>query len=132
RQPAAKKLLVMENHHSYQALRERLEQLQQQHPEAHFHICLEPAGPYANNLECFLRSLRLPMTLTIGEPKRNRDYQKAHFPKRATDETESIAMARFAVVKQPAAPAAMAEEMLALAEVAGRLQAQTKQATQAI
>jgi transposase len=132
RQPAAKKLLVMENHDSYQVLRERLEQLQQQHPQAHFHIRIDAAGQYANNLERFLRSLPLPMTLTIGEPKRNRDYQKAHFPKRETDETESIAMARFAVVEGPAATAAVPQEMVVLAEVAGRLQAQTKQATQAI
>ena len=132
RQPAAKKLLVMENHDSYQALRERLEQLHQQHPQVHFHIRIDAAGQYANNLERFLRSLPLPMTLTIGEPKRNRDYQKAHFPKRQTDETESIAMARFAVVEGPAATAAVPEEMLILAEVAGRLQAQTKQATQAV
>ena len=41
------------------------------------------------------------MTISIGEPKRNKDYQKAHFPKRTTDDTESQAMARFAVVELP-------------------------------
>jgi hypothetical protein len=102
----------MENHDSYQALRQRLQQLHQQNPQAHFHIRIDAAGQYANNLERFLRSLPLPMTLTIGEPKRNRDYQKAHFPKRETDETESIAMARFAVVEAPTATAAVPEEML--------------------
>jgi transposase len=132
RQPAAKKLVVLENRASYQALRERLEQLHQQHPQAHFHIRIDAAGQYANNLERFLRSLPLPMTLSIGEPKRNRDYQKAHFPKRQTDETESIAMARFAVVEGPAATAAVPQEIVVLAEVAGRLQAQTKQTTQAV
>jgi transposase len=131
-QLAAKKLIVLENCVGYQALRERLEQLHQQHPEAHFHIRIDAAGQYANNLERFLRGLPFPMTLSIGEPKRNRDYQKAHFPKRQTDETESIAMARFAVVEGPAATAAVPEEMVMLAEVAGRLQAQTKQATQAV
>jgi len=131
-QPAAKKLLVMENDASYQALRERLEQLQQQHPQVHFHVRIDAAGQYANNLERFLRRLDLPMTLSIGEPKRNLDYQKAHFPKRQTDETESIALARFAVVEKPAATLAIPQEIGVLAEVAGRLQAQTKQATQAI
>ena len=131
-QPAAKKLVVLENHASYQTLRERLEQLHQQHSQAHFHIRIDAAGQYAINLERFLRSLPLPMTLSIGEPKRNRDYQKAHFPKRQTDETESIAMARFAVVEGPAATATVPEEMRVLAEVAGRLQAQTKQTTQAV
>ena len=132
RQPAAQKLLVLENHASYQALRERLEQLHQQHPQAHFHIRIDAAGQYANNLERFLRGLPWPLTLSIGEPKRNRDYQKAHFPKRQTDETESIAMARFAVVEEPAATAAVPKEIGELAEVAGRLQAQTKQTTQTI
>jgi transposase len=132
RQPAAKKLLVMENHASYQALRHRLEQLHQQHPQAHFHIRIDAAGQYANNLQRFVRGLPLPMTISIGEPKRNLDYQKAHFPKRQTDETESIAMARFAVVEGPAATTSAPEELLILGEVAGRLQAQTKQATQAV
>jgi transposase len=132
RQPAAHKLLVMENHDSYQALQERLEQLHQQHPQAHFHIRIDAAGQYANNLERFLRGLALPVTLSIGEPKRNKDYQQAHFPKRQTDETESIAMARFAIVEQPAATAAVPEDMTVLAAVAGRLQAQSKQTTQAI
>jgi transposase len=125
-------MLVMENHESYQALRERLHQLQQQHPQAHFHIRIDAAGQYANNLECFLRGLDLPMTLSIGEPKRNKDYQNAHFPKSQTDETESIAMARFAVVEQPAATAPLPEEISELAAVASRLQAQSKQTTQAI
>ncbi len=132
RQPAAKKLLVMENHEDYQALHERLEQLHQQHPQAHFHIRIDAAGQYAHNLERFLRGLPWPMTLSIGEPKRNHDYQKAHFPKRQTDETESLAMARFAVVETPAATPAVPEEKRLLAEVAGRLQSQIKQTTQAV
>jgi hypothetical protein len=111
RQPAAQKLLVLENHASYQALRDRLVQLQHQHPQVHFHVRIDAAGQYANNLEQFLRGLALPMTLSIGEPKRNLDYQKAHFPKRQTDETESIAMARFAVVEEPAATAAVPEQI---------------------
>jgi transposase len=72
------------------------------------------------------------MTLSIGEPKRNKDYQKAHFPKRTTDDTESQAMARFAVVEQPHATAPVSPEMTLLREVAGRLHAKVKQSTQAI
>jgi hypothetical protein len=103
RQPAAKPLTVLENQAGYQTLQERLERLHQQHPQAHFHFRIDAAGQYAANLEHFLRGLGLPMTLSIGEPKRNKDYQKAHFPKRTTDDTESQAMARFAVAEQPAA-----------------------------
>jgi transposase len=132
RQPAAKPLTVLENRAGYQALHERLQRLQQQHPQAHFHVRIDAAGQYATNLETFLRGLDLPMTLSIGEPKRNKDYQKAHFPKRTTDDTESQAMARFAVVEEPSATPALAPPLVLLREVGGRLQAQVKQTTQAI
>jgi transposase len=132
RQPAAKPLTVLESRAGYQTLQERLEQLHQQHPQAHFHVRLDAAGQYAANLEHFLRTLPLPLTLSIGEPKRNKDYQKAHFPKRTTDDTESQAMARFAVVELPGATPAIAPALTLLREVAGRLQAKVKQSTQAI
>jgi transposase len=132
RQPAAKPLTVLESRAGYLALQQRLEQLHQQHPQAHFHVRIDAAGQYAANLEHFLRGLDVPITLSIGEPKRNKDYQKAHFPKRTTDDTESQAMARFAIVEQPIATAATAPQMLVLREVAGRLQAKVKQSTQAI
>lgn len=131
-QAAAKPMTVLESRAGYQALQERLEHLHQQHPQAHFHIRIDAAGQYAANLEHFLRGLALPMTLSIGEPKRNKDYQKAHFPKRTTDDTESQAMARFAVVEQPPASAAVSPALVLLREVAGRLQAKVKQSTQAI
>src|SRR5271156_6757176 len=131
-QPAAKPMTVLESRAGYQALLERLQQLHEQHPQAHFHVRLDAAGQYAANLDHFLRGLALPITLSIGEPKRNKDYQKAHFPKRTTDDTESQAMARFAVVELPKATAPVAPAMTLLREVAGRLQAQVKQSTQAI
>jgi transposase len=132
RRPAAKPLTVLESQTGYQALRERLEQLHQQHPQTHFHVRIDAAGQYAANLEHFLRGLDLPMTLSVGEPKRNKDYQKAHFPKRTSDDTESQAMARFAVVELPDATAPTSPAMTLLREVAGRLQAKVKQSTQAI
>jgi len=132
RQPAAKPITVMETQVGYQALREALDRLHRQHPQAHFHIRIDAAGQYAANLEHFLRGLALPMTISIGEPKRNKDYQKAHFPKRTTDDTESQAMARFAVVELPQATLPLPPPMVLLREVAGRLQAQVKQTTQAI
>jgi transposase len=132
RLPAAKPLTVLENRAGYQALHERLEALHRQHPQAHFPVRIDAAGQYAANLEHFLRGLDLPLTLSVGEPKRNKDYQKAHFPKRTTDDTESQAMARFAVVELPKATAPTAPALLLLQEVAGRLQAKVKQSTQAI
>jgi transposase len=132
RQPAAKPLTVLENHDGYQALQQRLEQLHRQHPEAHFNVRIDAAGQYAANLEQFLRGLTLPLTVSIGEPKRNKDYQKAHFPKRTTDDTESQAMARFAVVEQPGATLPVPPQLGLLREVVARLQAQVKQTTQAV
>ena len=80
RQPAAKPITVLENYAGYQSLKDKLMQLHEQHPNTHFHVRIDAAGQYATNLELFLRGLKLPMTLSIGEPKRNKDYQKAHFP----------------------------------------------------
>jgi transposase len=131
-QLAAKPLTVMESQAGYRALQEQLERLHQQYPQAHFHVRIDAAGQYAANLERFLRGLDLPMTLSIGEPKRNKDYQKAHFPKRTSDDTESQAMARFAVVELPKATLPLPPQLVLLREVAGRLQAQVKQTTQAI
>ena len=122
----------MENHAGYQSLKDRLIQLHEQNPNAIFNVRIDAAGQYAANLEQFLRGLDLPITLSIGEPKRNKDYQKAHFPKRTTDDTESQAMARFAVVEQPEATPAPTKPMILLREVVGRLQAQVKQTTRAV
>jgi transposase len=132
RRPAAKPLTVMESRAGYQSLQEHLNQLHDQYPDARFHVRIDAAGQYAVNLELFLRGLDLPMTISVGEPKRNKDYQKAHFPKRTTDDTESQAMARFAVVELPAATPAPSQSMLLLREVASRLQSKVKQTTQAI
>jgi transposase len=129
--PAAKPLTVTEDRAGYQTLRDRLEQLRQQHPEVHFHVRIDAAGQYAANLEQFLRGLDLPMTISVGEPKRNKDYQRAHFPKRTTDDTESQAMARFALVERPTATPAPSPSLALLRELAGRLQGQAKQTTRA-
>jgi hypothetical protein len=122
----------METQADYLTLKEQLHRLQEQHPQVHFHVRIDAAGQYAANIEPFLRNLPLPSTLSIGEPKRNKDYQKAHFPKRITDDTESQAMARFAVVELPKATPTPPPQFLLLQEVASRLQAQVKQSTQTI
>jgi transposase len=127
--PAAQPLTVTENRAGYQALRDRLEQLRRLHPQVHFHVRIDAAGQYAANLEQFLRGLDGPMTISVGEPKRNKDYHKAHFPKRTTDDTESRAMARFALVEHPAASPPPKPAMTALRELVGRLHGQAKQTT---
>ena len=132
RKPAAKPMNVTEGHAGYESLKQRLTQLHQQYPNIKFYVRIDAAGQYAANLEAFLRGLALPLIISVGEPKRNKDYHKAHFPKRTTDDTESQAMARFAVVEQPEATPATAHAMATLREVAGRLQSKVKQTTRAI
>lgn len=131
RQPAAPPLTIIENQQGYRQLREQLEKLHRKHPHARFHVHIDAAGQYASNLERFLRSLDLPLHVSIGEPKRNKDYHKAFFPKRTTDATESQAMARFGVVEQPAQTPATPDEFYVLREIASRLEGQIKDTTRA-
>jgi len=132
RQPAAKPLTVTENRRGYDRLRQELERLLRLHPQAEFRMHIDAAGQYAANLERFLRSLPIRLTISIGEPKRNKDYAKAFFPKRTSDDTDSQAMARFAVVERPRPTPAVADEFLLLREIAGRLHGQIKDGTRAI
>src|SRR5207302_1142889 len=66
RQAAAKTMTIQENREGYEALRQRLEQLHQQHPQAQFHVRIDAAGQYASNLERFVRGLPWSMTVSIG------------------------------------------------------------------
>lgn len=131
-QPAARSLTVSENAEGYRSLRDELHRLHQQHPQAVFHVRIDAAGQYAVNLEQYLRSLRLPLSISVGEPLRNKNYHKSLSPKRSTDDTESQAMARFAVVEQPPPTPAVPAEFCLLREIAGRLQSQIKDSTRAI
>jgi hypothetical protein len=54
RQPAAKPLTVLENQAGYQALQNRLEQLHQQHPQAHCQV-------HGNVLDLWAALHRLPL-----------------------------------------------------------------------
>lgn len=131
RQPAAPALTITENQQGYQQLWQQLQKLHRKHPNAQFHVHIDAAGQYASNLERFLRSLDLPLQVSIGEPKRNKDYHKAFFPKRTSDATESQAMARFGVVEQPPQTPATPNQFYVLREVASRMQGQIKDTTRA-
>jgi transposase len=132
RQPAAQAFTFAESPAGYAQLRQALERLRQDHGEVHFSIRIDAAGQYAANLEQFLRSLPWEKTISVGQPKQNRDYCKAHYPKRKADAVESQACARFAIVEQPAptpeAPAGYAQ----LRELAGAVEGQAKQITRLV
>ena len=130
--PAAPPLTVMESRNGYQQLQGCLEKLQLKHPQASLHVHIDAAGKYATNLESFLHQLDVPLTVSIGQPKKNKDYQQVHFPKRKSDDTESQAMARYAVVEQPRDTPGASPEFLILREVVSRLHSQTKQTTRLV
>lgn len=126
RQPATKPFRFAESREGYQRLQAVFEQLKQKHGQVHFHIRIDAAGQYALNLERFLRALPIEKTITVGEPKRNRDYRNAHFPKRKADPVDSHACARFAIVERPHSAPDVPVEIYQLREVCSALQAQSK------
>lgn len=131
RQRATSALAFAESAAGYEQLRQRLQHLLQRHPQAHLHVHVDAAGQYADNLLHFLRHLPLPLTVSVGEPKRNRDYHRAFSPKRKADATESLAMARFGVVERPHATPDTPAAFVVLRRIASRLAAQVKQSTRA-
>lgn len=132
RQEATRAITVEESGDGYGKLQAVLEKLRKKYPGAHFHVHIDAAGQYATNLEHFLRGLDLPKTISVGQPKQNKDYHQAFSPKRKADDSESLAMARFAVVEQPGASQYIADEFYILREIAGRLQSHVKNTTQAV
>ena len=129
KQRALPPLSITESRSGYRRLQRELERLQRRYPQAEIYLRIDAAGQYAYNLETFVRSLELPMMVSVGEPKRNKDYRQAHYPKRKADPVESLAMARYAVVERPGASRATPLEFAALRRVASRCQAQVKQST---
>ena len=133
RQQAAPDLSVDESAEGYAELRQTLEKIAARHPDAQFHIRLDAAGQYAANLERYLRGLPLGITLSIGEPARNKRYREAILPKRGkTDVTESYACGRFALVERPPATLDVPEEFRLLREIAGRLESRIRQTTRSV
>jgi transposase len=133
RQPATRGFLFAESTAGYQQFQEALARLAARHDgHVHFYVRLDAAGQYAANLEAFLRRLPFSTTISVGEPKRNKDYRNAHFPKRKSDAADSMACARFAIVERPAATSATPPEFLPLRELAGALQSQRTQTTRRV
>lgn len=132
RQPAAPALTIQETQQGYGCLADTLCQLQRKFPQATLRVRIDAAGHYAANLESFLRKLPLRLEISLGQPKQNKDYQQVHFPKRKSDDTDSQAVARYAVVEAPPATAASSPEISALREVTSWLQSQATDCTRAI
>ena len=133
RQKVARGISFPESRKGYQQFQASLQRLADRHGgNVHFHIRIDAAGQYAVNLEMFLRQLPFSTTISVGEPKRNKDYKNAHFPKGSSDSIDSQACARFAIVERPPASYEMPAEFIPLRDAAAALQSQSKQTTRQI
>jgi transposase len=131
-QPAVKAFPFAESAAGYAQLRQAIEQIQKKYGSTHFHIRIDAAGQYAVNRERFLRALPCEKTLSVGQPKQNRDYCRVQFPKRKADPVESLACARFALVEHPAPTPETPSAFAHLREIAGALESQAKHTTRLV
>jgi len=139
-QPAAAELQFPESAAGYALLRGRLDSLTRRHGPAHFVVRLDAAGQYADNLRHFLHGLASPaagavgaapfsLTLSCGDPQRNKNYRAALFGSKKSDPVEARAAARFALTERPSTDIPLSQELRILRQVAGRLQAVVRQRT---
>jgi transposase len=143
-QPAADELSFPESAAGYALFRQRLQALAQRHGAVDFAIRLDVAGPYADNLLHFLHRLALPavsrpeaaaplaLTVSCGDPQRNKNYRAALFGSQKSDPVEARAAARFAVAERPRSDKQLSLELRVLRQIAGRLQAVVRQRTRLI
>lgn len=143
-QPAADELQFPESAHGYAQLRQRLELLAQRHPAVSFVVRLDAAGQYADNLLHFLHHLaRHPdhqacaiphagITISCGDPQRNKNYRAALFGGKKSDPVEARAAAHFAVSQRPAPTPPLSAELRTPRQVATRLHATVRQRTRLI
>ena len=134
-QTAAPDLEVIESALGYAKLRQRLVDLVRRHGRVHFHIRLDAAGLYADNLIAFLGELTLDhaeFTLSCGDTQRNKNYRVAVYGHQKSDPVEARACARYALTERPKPGAVVSPELLPLRQVAGRLQAVVRQRTRLV
>jgi transposase len=140
-QPAADELPFTESADGYDQLRARLERIAQSHRgPVHFHVRLDAAGQYADNLLHFLHhgaarpphTAPLDITLSCGDPQRNKNYRVAVFGQQKSDPVEARAAARYALNERPAPWTPPSLELRQLRQIAGRLQAVTRQRTRLV
>jgi transposase len=133
-QQAAGELQFVESAAGYAQFRERLQQIAQRHGNVHFFVRLDAAGQYADNLLHFLHTLAssFRITLSCGDPQKNKSYRVALFGGKKSDPVEARAAARYALSERPAPTKVLSAELRSLRQVAGRLQAVVRQRTRLI
>jgi transposase len=146
-QTAAPDLEVVESAAGYGKLRQRLHDLVSKHGRVHFHVRLDAAGQYADNLIAFLERLRAPsagsdprqagaaplaLTLSVGDSQRNKNYRAAVYGPQKSDAVEAHACARYALTERPQPTALIPAPLRQLRLIAGRLQAVVRQRTRLV
>jgi transposase len=143
-QPAADELAFAESAAGYALLQQRLQGIVARYGPLSFAVRLDVAGPYADNLLHFLHQLATPprdkpdapaplaLTLSCGDPQRNKNYRAAFFGSQKSDPVEARAAARFALSEKPRSDKPLSRELRILRQVASRLQAVVRQRTRLI
>jgi transposase len=135
-QPATDELAFAESADGYAQLRTRLETLARRHGNCAFHVRLDVAGQYADNLIHFLVQLgssgSLPLTFSCGDPQRNKNYRAAVFGSHKSDPIEARAAARYALAERPRPFTPLPDALRDLRQIANRLQAVIRQRTRLI
>jgi transposase len=140
-QPAAAELAFAESAVGYGQLRQRLERIVQRDGPVHFLVRVDAAGQYADNLLHFLQRLGTPtgdtpavfaLTLSCGDPQRNKNYRAALFGSHKSDPIEARAAARFTLTERPTSVIPLSPPLRSLRQVAARLQAVVRQRTRLI
>ncbi len=152
-QPAAAELEFTESAAGYDKLRQRLRDLCTRHGAVHFHIRLDAAGQYAENLLAFLHTLATPpadtaapsgtdipmsakcnaaFTISCGDTQSNKNYRAALFGHKKSDPVEARAVARFALTEHPKPMRPLPRQFHLLRQIAGRLHAVVRQRTRLV
>jgi transposase len=72
------------------------------------------------------------LSLSCGDPQRNKNYRAAVFGRKKTDPVEALALARYALGERPAPAQPLVPQLRSLRQVACRLQAVVRQRTRLI
>src|SRR5262245_40255673 len=134
-QTAAPDLEVLESAAGYARLRQRLGDLVARHGRVHFHVRLDAAGLYADNLLAWLGGLDLDgagFTVSCGDTQRNKNYRVAVSGHQKSDPVEARSCARYALCERPRPGVVVPPELVPLRQVAARLQAVVRQRTRLV
>jgi transposase len=134
-QTAAPDLEVLESAAGYARLRQRLIDLVARFGAVHFHVRLDAAGLYADNLLAWLGALDLDhaaFTVSCGDTQRNKNYRVAVYGHQKSDPVEARSCARYALTERPRPGVAIPPALVPLRQLAARLQAVVRQRTRLV